>query len=392
MGMLYQPKYRNGAGDLVKSSVWWFKVYVNGKPVRVNSRTTNKRQAEKEMKLREADAVRNVPVIPTLNTKTVADILGDVLIDYRNQGHDSTDKAAQRIRDHLGPFFGRYNAAGVTDQQVQDYIAARLKACAKRSTINRELALLKRAYKLNERVVTVRPAIPIAKEKNARTGFFDRADFERVRAALPDYLRPLLTVAYITGWRINSELLPMEWRQVDFAKRTLRLDAGTTKNDEPRLFPFSRELAAALEEQRAFSERVARERGCVIRYVFHYPDGGRVKYWRRRWLRALLQVGLATREADAVGKPKKGGKIIPTRIPHDFRRTAIHNLSNAGVSEAIAMKLCGHETRSVFDRYNIVTNDDLQRGVGKLDESAPGTVTGTVTPISDAAPVSRAAN
>jgi hypothetical protein len=40
---------------------------------------------------------------------------------------------------------------------------------------------------------------------------------------------------------------------------------------------------------------------------------------------------------------------------------------DAGVSGAIAMQMCGHETRSVFDRYNIVTGDDLEKAVAKLD-------------------------
>jgi hypothetical protein len=65
---------------------------------------------------------------------------------------------------------------------------------------------------------------------------------------------------------------------------------------------------------------------------------------RRRWLRALLQVGLATVELGDDGKSKTGGKIIPNAIVHDFRRGAIRNLSRAGVSEAVAMQLCGHET------------------------------------------------
>ena len=92
-----------------------------------------------------------------------------------------------------------------------------------------------------------RPHIPLLEERNTRTGFFELEMLDDVVAHLPEPLRPVMVFAYITGWRIHSEVLPLEWRQVDFKAGEIRLDPETTKNRDGRVFPMTDDLRASVD-------------------------------------------------------------------------------------------------------------------------------------------------
>jgi integrase len=232
--------------------------------------------------------------------------------------------------------------------------------------INRELTTLKRMFSLalQSGKLLHKPHIPMLKENNVRTGFFERHEFDAVLCRLPAVVQPVVTFAHITGWRIDSEVLRLLWRHVDFAAGEVRLDPGTTKNGDGRTFPMTLELRTLLEEQRQVTERFQRTAGQVCPHVFH-RNGQPVRTLRVAFARACREAG------------------CPGRLLHDLRRTAVRNLVRAGIPERVAMQMTGHKTRSVFERYNIVSAGDLRDAARRLDASAEvssnvmGTISGT---------------
>jgi integrase len=294
-----------------------------------------------------------------------------VITDYRIKHYDSLPDLEGRIKNHLLPFFGGRRASNVTTADIQEFVAKRQSAEAHNATINRELAALKRAYALAVRAGKLlnRPYIPMLQEDNVRTGFFERKQFECVRKRLPEHLQAVVQFCYITGWRCNSEVLPLQWRQVNFKAGMVRLEPGMTKNKEGRAFPFTNELRVLLEDQRRKADVLQREKGEIIPWVFPLPKdfrnhraGSAIEDFRWHWKKACRAAGL------------------PGRLVHDFRRTAVRNLERAEVPRSVAMKMTGHKTESVYRRYAIVSEGDLKEAAARLNElsGAAGTITGTV--------------
>lgn len=351
MGSIYRPKYKDRHGDDRTSSLWWIAYYQNGRLFRESTETADYEDAKNALKGKEGDISKGAPALPRSGRILMGDLLHDVVLDYKVNDKASTTDVERRIRLHLEPVFGNRRAASIRTSEIREYIQARRDEEAKNATINRELAVFKRAFSLavNEGKLLFKPKIPMLNENNVRKGFFERTAFDSLLNHLDDDLKPVFRFAYVTGWRVASEIFPMQWSQVDFEAAVVRLEPGTTKNDEGRTFPFTAELRDVLEQQRA-GNRDLKKRGIICPWVFN-RNGHRIKSVKNAWNKARTNAGL------------------PGRLQHDFRRTAIRNLIRAGVGEKVAMLMCGHKTRSVFDRYCIVDERDLQDAARLLDEA-----------------------
>jgi integrase len=361
-----------------RGRIFWAKYYVPGQraPVRRSTGTANEKLAERLLKQWEGQAAEGRHVPPQADKVTVGELFDDLGAEYRANGRRSLRRLGFSLA-HLRPVFAGRVAHHITGADVQAYVADRLEAGARPATVNRELGALRRAFRLGVEhgKIARAPVIRALREHNVRTGFFEREQFEAVRRHLPEALRPVVTFAYITGWRLQSEILPLQWRQVDFQAGTVRLEPDTTKNREGRVFVMTPELRAVLEAQRTATDALQRELGAVIPWVFH-RRGRPIRDFRAAWRRACRAAG------------------CPGRIPHDFRRTAVRNLERAGVSRSAAMKMTGHKTESVYRRYAIVSEADLHEAARKLaalDEAAGSRTGAAAVPAHRAHPRAQSA-
>jgi integrase len=126
----------------------------------------------------------------------------------------------------------------------------------------------------------------------------------------------------------------------------------------------------------------------LTEYVLPNHDGtGKIEDFRHGWNTACRSAGLGYGyRLDGKYVEKWEEKLPAGHILHDFRRTAVRNMVRAGVPERVAMKISGHKTRSVFDRYNIVSEEDLKLAAAQqekylAEKKLSRTVTKTVTII-----------
>ena len=237
---------------------------------------------------------------------------------------------------HLTACFGRAaRAAALTTYQIRQYQLARRAAGAATGTINRETSALHRMGTLAVHwgwLDTV-PGFPDRLRENPpRQGFFEHPEYLAVRAHLPAPWQDILDLAYYSGWRKN-EILGLTWDELDEAGGVIRLSPARSKTLVGRILPISPPIAEALARRRA-------RRDPESPLVFH-RDGIPVRRWRTAWRTACQAAG------------------VPTRFLHDCRRTAARNLIRASVPERVAMLLTGHKSRAIFDRYNIINEQEL---------------------------------
>jgi integrase len=352
-----------GEGSILKlkNCRYWYASFYDsrGRQVRVSTKETVKQKAFKKLRDLMSDSDRGL----TINRKMkYADLRAGLLANYVERGNKSLITNADGAETLAGltaldKFFGY--AAGkpgtsvtrITTDTARTFVRQRQAEGAGNAVINRSLAALRRMFRIAQEDGKLQfvPVIRLLKEPPARKGFLPLDKFEELVGLLPTTLRPLVTFLYFCGVRVG-EALQIEWDQVDLKRRLIRLEDEQTKSGEARIVPLPSALVMMLQKIQ--------------------PKEGKVftaTNLRKEWQRACAVCRLG-RIIAIEGKPYdphfEGLNV------HDLRRSAIRNLVNAGVPELVAMKISGHKTRSVFDRYHIVSTDDVTNAMRRLEVAA----------------------
>lgn len=316
---------------------------------------TDWQEAARILADREA-AVRNgLPITPQIGKFTFEDGVDLIVADYELNDRDSIAGLRRRITIGLAPWFGRRRMATITGADLTAFARARKQAGASNATINRELAALRRMFRLALRAgkLLQMPAFSTLKEATPRKGFFEAEAFRAVYRHLPAHHHPWSLLAYYSGWRVKSDILTRTWAMVDRVHKIIRIDAAETKNNKARAFVYAAypDLDAAIEACWTVHQTAARD-GRLEPRVFVRMTGtkaGRpIKAFRKAWITACHRAGQ------------------PGRHPHDFRRTAARNMERHGVRREVAKRLIGHETDEMYARYAIVNETDLAEAADKL--------------------------
>jgi hypothetical protein len=348
----------------VKGCRFWYCQYVhNGKQVRVSTREESKMKALGVLRRLMGDRDRGLAPLPDAQKLRYSDLRAGLLANYIERGNRSLRTTADGEESigglkQLDEFFDFDEdnpgppVSHITTNTSRDFARKRQAQGVGTAWINRSLHCLRRMLRIaheDGRIQNV-PKIRMLKEPPARRGFLELEKFEELVKLLPTHLRPLTTFLYYCGVRIG-EAMQIEWSQVDLDARLIRLEDDQTKTAEARTVPLPSPLVMMLAEVEPKTGKVFSDTNL-----------------RMEWQKACASCGLGTR---TLVEPEDDGSYpwykYQGLLIHDLRRSAVRNLVNVGVPERVAMKISGHKTRAVFDRYHIVSTEDVTNAMQRLE-------------------------
>lgn len=357
-GSLLQIQYTDAAGVVHKTRTWYLQYYVNGRRIRESAKTEDKREAQKKLtqRLAEAGVGRVVVDVKGLKYETVRDAW---LIYPRKRGELRSTSGL----GHVNIFFKDWKIANINEPAIDRFIESRRNAGAADPTIRRGLknlqAILNYAHTEPRFGLATVPSFRrrMPNDSKPRKGFVDAKSFAKLCALLPEKYRTLAIFQFRTGCRTGAAL-KITWDMVNRGCDEIELPGEITKSGEPITLPLVGDGLRDVSEY--LKKQFRREGGPIFAIGKDGSKTGGKEAYRYHWNRACHRLGL--------GKFDKKTRRYSGLRPHDLRRSAIKNMMRAGVPRNVAMEISGHKTESVFNRYHIVETKDIRTALETTGE------------------------
>ena len=351
-----------GTGSLkLVNGIWFARYSSNGKRHHESTKTGDRATAEQWLRRRLKDADR--PEFTTPDAKRIRFEALMALVEADHARKACRSPIAHAVK-HLAEHFAGWPALRITTLDVEKYATERQQT-ATVATVNREVAVLRRAFKLavQKNVLPSMPTFTLGSEKGReRSGFLDDLDTLLTALRARDAAVADLTEFAFLSLLRRGNVVGLTWQrfQLDVdaghvVAGTLRLPGTETKNGKPLTLPLSGRLLAVVD--RRWQARVA---SCA--FLFH-RDGHPVREYRKTWAAA----------ATAIGRP---GLLF-----HDLRRSGARAYRRLGIDQLTIQRLGGWRTSSMFERYSIVDESDLTDALSKLDAALATPAPAKVVPI-----------
>jgi len=258
----------------------------------------------------------------------------------KKKSYNKDEQRSKIIKDHFGLKYAREIKPAMIEIFQDHLLTKPREGCQKAykpATVNRMLALMKRIFNLaiREDMVEKNPCFKVSllPENNKRDRVISHAEFQAIISHLPKHAEDIVTVAYYTGMR-SGEILNLTWDRVNLKEGYIDLTADDTKTSEPRRIYLNETLLEIFSN-------VGKIRRIKHQNVFTYRGNP-----------------MTTIKHSFQDACKKAG-IKDFRF-HDLRHTFNTNMRKAGVDRSVIMKITGHKTMAMFERYNTVDSDDAR--------------------------------
>jgi integrase len=322
----------------------------DGRWMRESAGTDKKTEARALLSKREQDMFKaKASGLPLQSELRLEEFVKEYLRHAEANKKATSFKRDQTSLKRLLPKFGKMKLREITAGMIQRYAderrldkgkgGKRLRA----ATVTNELHTLSAIYReaVLRDLVQVNPVSRVKKpkEENTIVRYLSADEDQRLYAAVPARIEPLITVALHTGLR-KGELLKLEWSDVDFDQKILLVK--NTKSKRRRYVPLN-----ALVVEKLKSLPSAKDSP----YVFIDPTSKE----------AILDIERAWRKTLSLAK-------IQNFRFHDLRHTFASRLVQRGVSIQVVKELLGHSDITTTMRYAHLAPIDLIQATDKLSQ------------------------